>query len=63
MFAQTGAVRAETLNDFTTYCRAFDTQPLPKGNRLGIITGSGSMGALATDCAIKCGLDGAPAIR
>ncbi|MBU4317182.1 MAG: CoA-binding protein [Proteobacteria bacterium] len=56
MFAQTGAIRAETLDDFTTYCRAFATQPLPKGNRLGIITGSGSMGALATDCAIKNGL-------
>ena len=57
MFAQTGAIRAETLNDFTTYCRAFATQPLPKGNRLGIVTGSGSMGALATDCAIKNGLE------
>jgi acetyltransferase len=56
MFAQTGAVRAETLDDFTSFCRAFATQPLPKGNRLGIVTGSGSMGALATDCAIKNGL-------
>ena len=56
MFAQTGAIRAETLYDFTAYCRTFATQPLPKGNRLGIVTGSGSMGALATDCAIKNGL-------
>ena len=56
MFAQTGAVRAETLEDFTAFCRVFATQPLPVGNRLGIVTGSGSMGALATDCAIKSGL-------
>ena len=60
LFAQTGAVRADTLDDFSTFCRAFATQPLPKGNRLGIITGSGSMGALATDCAIKSGLSVPP---
>jgi len=29
---------------------------LPKGNRLGIITTSGSLGALATDVAVSCGL-------
>ncbi len=56
MFAQTGTVRAKTLDDLTVLARVFDTQPPPRGNHLGIITGSGSMGALATDSAIDHGL-------
>ena len=56
MFAQTGAIRADTLDDLTHLARVFDTQPEPKGNHIGIITGSGSMGALATDFALDQGL-------
>ena len=56
MFSQTGAVRADTLDDLTHLARVFNTQPLPKGNHIGIITGSGSMGALATDFAVDQGL-------
>jgi acetate---CoA ligase (ADP-forming) subunit alpha len=56
MFSQTGAVRAKTLDDLVTLARIFPTQPLPVGNHLGIITGSGSMGALATDFAVEQGL-------
>ncbi|MFO7964651.1 MAG: CoA-binding protein [Desulfobacterales bacterium] len=60
MFSQTGAIRAKTLQDLVDFARVFPTQPLPKGNRLGIITGSGSMGALATDYAVEQGLVLAP---
>jgi len=56
MFKQTGAMRAASLADLIAMTRVFATQPLPKGNRLGIVTGSGSMGALATDEAVDCGL-------
>lgn len=60
MFSQTGAVRAKTLDELVTLARIFSTQPLPEGNHLGIITGSGSMGALATDYAVEQGLHLAP---
>jgi len=56
VFAQTGAIRAESLSGLIDLVRVFATQPLPKGNRLGIITTSGSLGALATDVAVSRGL-------
>ena len=55
-FAQAGAIRAETLSQLIDLARIFTTQPLAKGNRLGIITTSGSLGALATDVAVSNGL-------
>ena len=56
VFAQTQAVRAESLAHLIDLARVFATQPLPRGNRLGIITTSGSLGALATDIAVSGGL-------
>jgi acyl-CoA synthetase (NDP forming) len=56
VFAQTGAVRAENLNDLIAFARVFATQPASGGNRLGILTTSGSLGALATDVAESNGL-------
>jgi acyl-CoA synthetase (NDP forming) len=55
-FAQTGAIRAESLSQLIDLARVFTTQPLAKGNRLGIITTSGSLGALSTDVAVSSGL-------
>ncbi len=60
MFAQTGAIRARTLNELVEFARVFSTQPLPRGGNLGIVTGSGSMGALATDAAVSSGLEMPP---
>jgi acetyltransferase len=59
-FAQGGAIRAESLSQLVDLARVFTTQPLPKGNRLGIITTSGSLGALATDVAVSNGLSVPP---
>ncbi len=56
LFAQTGAVRANSLEELVEMARVFATQPLPKGNHLGIITSSGSLSALATDVAVSSGL-------
>jgi acyl-CoA synthetase (NDP forming) len=56
LFAQTRAIRAETLSELIDLARVFATQPAPQGNRLGIITNSGSLGALATDVAVSSGL-------
>jgi acyl-CoA synthetase (NDP forming) len=55
-FSQSGAIRAESLSQLIDLARVFTTQPYPKGNRLGIITTSGSLGALATDVAVSSGL-------
>lgn len=56
VFAQTGAIRAATLEDLVEMARVFSSQPAPEGNRLGIITSSGSLGVMATDTAVKHGL-------
>jgi len=57
LFAQTGVIRAASLDELVDMARVFVTQPLPAGNRLGIMTSSGSLGALATDAAIRAGLE------
>jgi len=57
VFAQSGAIRARSLDELVDMARVFSTQPLPAGNRLGITTSSGSLGALATDAAIEDGLE------
>jgi acetyltransferase len=62
-FAQAGAIRAESLSQLIDLARVFTTQPLLRGNRLGIITTSGSLGALATDVAVSSGLTVPPLSR
>src|SRR5512143_1967092 len=54
-FSQTGAIRAESLSQLVDLARVFTTQPLARGNRLGIITTSGSLGALSADVAASSG--------
>lgn len=56
VFSQTQAIRAQSLSHLLDLARVFSTQPLPRGNRLGIITTSGSLGAIATDVAVSAGL-------
>ncbi len=56
LFRQSGAIRAESLEQLVDYARVFTTQNKPTGNRLGVVTTSGSLGALAADEAIKNGL-------
>ncbi|MDY6796865.1 MAG: CoA-binding protein [Actinomycetota bacterium] len=59
-FRQSGAVRAESLEEIVEMARVFATQPLPDGMRLGILTSSGSLGALTTDAAVEAGLEVPP---
>ncbi|MEW6555243.1 MAG: CoA-binding protein [Actinomycetota bacterium] len=56
VFRQSGAIRARSLDELVDVARVFATQPLPPGNRLGVVTSSGSLGALATDAAVESGL-------
>ncbi|MDY6959386.1 MAG: CoA-binding protein, partial [Halobacteriota archaeon] len=49
VFSQTGILRFGYFEEAFAVAKTFDFLPLPKGNRLAIVTSSGSMGALACD--------------
>ena len=55
-FKQAGIIQANSLRELLEIAKAFSYQPLPEGNRLGIITITGAGGAMATDIAIESGL-------
>ncbi|MFA6322895.1 MAG: acetate--CoA ligase family protein [Candidatus Buchananbacteria bacterium] len=48
-FAQAGVIEAVGSDDFFDLAKAFSLQPLPAGNRVGIITNAGGPGILLTD--------------
>lgn len=56
LFAQCGVLRVETIEELFNYAMAFATQPLPKGNKVGIVTNAGGFGIIATDVSVKNGL-------
>ena len=56
LFAQCGVLRVESLEELFNYARAFATQPLPRTNRIAIVTNAGGPGILATDTCIRYGL-------
>lgn len=56
LFAQCGVLRVESLEELFDYAHAFSTQPLPKGNRVAIVTNAGGLGIMATDAAGRYGL-------
>ncbi len=55
-FRQCGVLRVETLEELFDYAIAFANQPLPKGNRVAIVTNAGGPGILATDASVRYGL-------
>lgn len=55
-FKRSGVIRAETFESLFDYAQAFATQPLPKGNRLAIVTNAGGPGIMAADAAELLGL-------
>ncbi|MGB9627402.1 MAG: acetate--CoA ligase family protein, partial [Thermodesulfobacteriota bacterium] len=55
MIKQASAIRAQNLDDLFDLAKAFESLPLPRGNRLAIITLSGGEGVMATDA---CELNG-----
>jgi len=56
IFMQSGIQRVETINELFNYAQAFSLQPMPKGNRIAIVTNAGGPGIIATDAAIRSGL-------
>jgi acetyltransferase len=57
IFAQAGILRAETVEELFDFAVGFSRQPLPRGNRFAIVTNAGGPGIMATDAAIRHGLD------
>jgi len=53
---QVGVLQVEDLNQMFQVATALAYQPLPTGNRLGIMTLGGGWGVLASDAASQCGL-------
>ncbi len=46
---QGGVIRVNTIDEMFNLAKAFDKAPLPKGNRLGILTNAGGPAILAVD--------------
>jgi acetyl coenzyme A synthetase (ADP forming)-like protein len=57
LFAQTGIIRVNTLAEFFSVARLLASQPIPAGNRIGILTNAGGPAILAVDAAEAAGLE------
>jgi len=55
-FKRSGVVRADTFEALFDYAAALALQPLPKGNRVLIITNAGGPGTMAADAVEKAGM-------
>lgn len=60
IFLQSGILRVEGVNELFDYAVGFSQQPIPKGNRIAIVTNAGGPGIMATDAAIRHNLKIAP---
>ena len=59
-FQQAGVIEAETSDNLLDYTAAFLHYPLPKGNRMAILTRGGGWGVIAADACREWGLELAP---
>jgi acetyltransferase len=53
---QSGIQRVDKISELFDYASLYTTQPRAKGKRLGIITNAGGPGIMATDAAIRAGM-------
>jgi len=60
MFKQSGVIRVNEVDELFDIASALLRQPLPRGNRVGILTGGGGFGCVTSDACEKLGLDVAP---
>jgi acetyltransferase len=56
LLAQSGIQRVDSVAELFDYADLYTSQPLPRGNRLGIVTNAGGPGIMATDAAVRSGL-------
>lgn len=57
LFRQSGVIRTDTLEELFDVASLLVNQPLPKGNRVGIITNAGGPGILCADTCEARGLE------
>jgi acetate---CoA ligase (ADP-forming) len=60
LFHQTGVIRAGTIDEMFDIAACLDTQPLPPGRRVAIVTNAGGPGILAVDACESAGLEVMP---
>ena len=57
LFRQTGVLRAETLEEMFDLALVLGSQPLPRGNKVAILTNAGGPGILAADALEAQGME------
>jgi acetate---CoA ligase (ADP-forming) len=57
LFAQSGAIRVDTVEELFDLAMAFSYQPIPRGNRVAIVTNAGGPGIIIADACEAHGLD------
>lgn len=56
LFAQTGVIRVDTLEQMFDVVSLLSSQPVPRGNRVGVVTNAGGPGILLADACEANGL-------
>jgi acyl-CoA synthetase (NDP forming) len=56
LFEQAGVIRTDTLGELLDAARLLTSQPLPAGNRVGVVGNAGGLNVLAADAAQSGGL-------
>jgi acetyl coenzyme A synthetase (ADP forming)-like protein len=57
LFEQTGIMRVDTIEELFDVAAALSLQPIPRGNRVAVVTNAGGPGILATDALINSGME------
>jgi len=57
IMAQAGVLRVDTVQELFDYAMAFGSQPMPRGDRVAIVTNAGGPGIMATDACVYQGLN------
>jgi len=57
LIKQSGVIRATSVLEMFEIAQAFENCPIPKGNRVAVITNSGGPGIMATDAICELGLE------
>ena len=53
---QTGMIKADDFTELMDFAKVFSTQPVPKGNRIAVVTAAGSVGVVVSDLCAEHGL-------
>ncbi len=56
VFAEAGIIRVNSLDEMFDAAILLSNQPMPKGDRIAIVTNAGGPGVMATDAAVALGL-------